>query len=350
MDQRALSTATILYLIFDKHKRESTLAKNMPDSVFALVTDPIYAQHLTGSGHPECPARIDAIESSLINLQIRRIEAIEATEEDILRCHTNEYMQKVIRDVALCMRSGIHCGSYSLSTGDTNISPLSLLAAVKAAGGAIAAVKEIMSGRAKRVFCLVRPPGHHAESDKGMGFCIFNNAAIAARFAQKFSGIHKVAIIDWDVHHGNGTQEIFYDDPTVFYFSTHQSALYPGTGSQDEKGGARAYGTTLNCPVQPDEHSRMQIIQAFEKELVPALDKFQPDFIIISAGFDAHEKDPLGSLNLRDEDYIYLTKIVKEIANRYSNGRVVSILEGGYHLKALESAVKAHIIELGGSQ
>ncbi len=318
----------------------------MFDSGFAIVSDPIYTQHLTGSGHPECPARIHAIESAIQNLQIRRIKAIEAKEKDILLCHTKNYLRNVIKDTALCMQSGNHCGNYTLSTGDTNICPLSLLAAAKAAGGVIAAVNEIINKQARRVFCLIRPPGHHAESDKGMGFCIFNNAAIGARFAQQFPGIDKVAIIDWDVHHGNGTQEIFYDDPTVFYFSTHQFPLYPGTGTREEKGGKNAYGTTLNCPIKANKNARLQIIQTFEEELIAAMDKFEPNLLIISAGFDAHEKDPLGALNLTDHDFQYLTEIVKQIANRHCSGRIVSVLEGGYHLDALASSAKAHIMAL----
>ena len=180
-----------------------------------LVTDYIYIEHLTGPGHPECPGRIKAIHNSIKDLPLQHIDAVEASEADILRCHSKDYIQTVIRDVALCMKSRKHNGTYLLSTGDTNISPLSLLAAAKSAGGVIAGVDAVVQGVVQRSFCLVRPPGHHAESVKGMGFCLFNNAAIGARYAQQIEGIDKVAIIDWDVHHGNGTQEIFYNDPTV---------------------------------------------------------------------------------------------------------------------------------------
>lgn len=311
-----------------------------------LVTDPIYKDHLTGPGHPECPGRVEAIYSTIKGLPLKPIKARDATEEDILRCHTKHYMQTVIKDVALCMKSKVHDGTYQLSTGDANISPLSLLAAVKSAGGVLSGIDGVIKGVVDRTFCLVRPPGHHAESDKGMGFCLFNNAAIGARYAQQFEGINRVAIIDWDVHHGNGTQEIFYNDPSVFYFSTHEAPLYPGTGEKDETGSGSAKGTTLNCPIKAGKNSRVKVIDAFKNELIPALDKFKPDLVIISAGFDAHSGDPLGSFNLTDDDYVELTNIVKEIANKYAKGRVISVLEGGYNLDAIASATKAHIIAL----
>lgn len=311
-----------------------------------LVTDPIYKEHLTGPGHPECPGRIEAIQSTIKELPLKSIEAIEASEEDILRCHTKPYMQTVIKDVAKCMQSRKHNGTYELSTGDTNISPLSLLAAVKSAGGVLAGINAVIEGVVQRTFCLVRPPGHHAESDRGMGFCLFNNVAIGARYAQQIDGINKVAIIDWDVHHGNGTQEIFYNDPSVFYFSTHQAPLYPGTGKKDETGTGEGTGSTLNCPIKAGRDSRIKVIEAFRNELIPALDAFKPDLIIISAGFDAHQDDPIGSFNLTDDDFVILTDIIKEIANKHSRGRIVSVLEGGYNLKAIASAAKAHIIAL----
>lgn len=308
-----------------------------------IVTDPIYKEHLTGVGHPECPARVVSIAEKVADLPLIKINAIEAKEEDILRCHTKEYLQTVIKDVALCMKSRKHDGSYTLSTGDTQISPLSLLAAVKAAGGVIAGIDSVMQGDVKRVFCLVRPPGHHAESHRGMGFCIFNNAAIGARYAQTFQEIKKVAIIDWDVHHGNGTQEIFYDDPTVHYSSTHQSHHYPGTGTREEKGAGPGIGATLNCPIRSGKNSRERVLQAFKSEIQPAMDKFKPDLIIISAGFDLLNEDQLGGFNATIDDIVELTEIVKEIANTHANGRIVSVLEGGYDINAIAAAAKAHI-------
>ncbi len=305
-----------------------------------IVTDPIYLEHKTEKGHPECPDRLTAIHKALKPLQLPSIQAREATWSEIRTCHTDSYTQTVEDDIKQ--------SKHQLSTGDTDLSSKSLQAASTAAGGVIAAVDAVIKGTAKSVFCLVRPPGHHAESNAGMGFCIFNNAAIAARHAQRHKNIDKVAIIDWDVHHGNGTQEIFYDDPTVFYFSTHQSNFYPGTGKSDETGIGPGIGATLNCPIEKGKHSRTEVISSFRDKLIPAIDKFKPDFVIISAGFDAHKDDTIGMFNLTDDDFTVLTKIVKEIARKYAGGKIVSILEGGYNLDALASAAKAHVIALQG--
>ncbi len=313
-----------------------------------LVTDPIYSKHLTGAGHPECPARIEVIAEAIQNLPLKHISAYEAKEEDILRCHSKKYIQTAIQDVAKCMQSRIHDGTYQMSTGDTQISPLSLLAATQAAGGVIAAVDAVMKNVVNRVFCLVRPPGHHAESRRGMGFCMFNNAAVAARYAQNtYDEINKVAIIDWDVHHGNGTQEIFYNDPTVHYSSTHQSNLYPeGSGSADDTGIGPGIGATLNCPIKAGRRSRDEVIKAFRTKIKPALDKFKPDLVIISAGFDLMKGDPLGGFNITADDIVVLTDIVKEIANTHAKGRIISVLEGGYNLEAIAAAAKAHVTAL----
>ncbi|CCB91684.1 uncharacterized protein slr0245 [Waddlia chondrophila 2032/99] len=308
-----------------------------------LVTDPIYMQHLTGAGHPESPARIASIAEAVRDLPLLAIDAREAREADLLRCHTKGYIQTLIKDVAKCMQSRVHDGRYQLSTGDTQISPLSLLAAVKATGAVIAGVDAVIREDVKRVFCLVRPPGHHAESDQGMGFCLFNNAAVGARYAQTYKEIEKVAIIDWDVHHGNGTQAIFYDDPTVHYSSTHQFPHYPGTGSREETGIGRGIGTTLNCPINAGKRSREEVLRAFRTEIRPALDKFKPDLIIISAGFDLLEEDPLGGFNATVEDIVELTHIVNKIADVHAEGRIISVLEGGYDIKAIAAAAKAHI-------
>jgi acetoin utilization deacetylase AcuC-like enzyme len=204
------------------------------------------------------------------------------------------------------------------------------------------AVDAVASGKAKNAFCVVRPPGHHATPDRGMGFCIFNSAAVAARYAQRKHGIGKVLIADWDVHHGNGTQDIFYSDGSVFFFSTHQHPWYPGTGMADETGEGPGRGATLNCPF-PAGSGRKEILGAFREKLLPAADRFKPDLVMISAGFDSRLGDPLGRFTLGDEDFAELTAIMREIAGKHAGGRLISALEGGYNLAGLASAVLAHV-------
>ncbi len=303
----------------------------------ALVYDEIYKKHLTGPGHPEAPARCDAALNALQGADfaagLLRLSPRPATDEDILACHTSRYLQTAKADIA--------AGRGNLSTGDTPICRDSLAAALHAAGGAMAGVDAVFDGRAANAFCILRPPGHHATADAGMGFCIFNNAAIAARYAQRRYEISRVLIVDWDLHHGNGTQDIFYDDDSVFYFSTHQWPMYPGTGLSNETGTGRGLGTTLNCPV-PAGAGRREIVGAFRQQLLPALDSFKPDLVVISAGFDARIDEPLGGLALTDEDFADLTAICLQIASEHAAGRVVSVLEGGYNLAGLTSAVRAH--------
>jgi acetoin utilization deacetylase AcuC-like enzyme len=214
-----------------------------------------------------------------------------------------------------------------------------------AAGCALAAVESVVKGDAKTAFGLIRPPGHHASADRGMGFCIVNNIALAARHAQRRLGIGRVAIVDWDVHHGNGTQDIFYADGNVFFFSTHQSPWYPGTGRASETGEGEGKGTTLNCPL-PAGSGRAEIFECFEKKLLPEMEKFRPELVLISAGFDSRVGDPLGQFLLTDADFADLTRIVRGFADKHAQGRVVSVLEGGYSLGGLASAAVAHVSAL----
>jgi len=305
----------------------------------ALLLDTIYKQHLTGPGHPERPERYDAIAAALeregLVKSLERIAVRPATEDEIAMCHSRDYIAVVKRDIAR--------GEQDLSTGDTTISPKSLDVALRAAGGLLNAVDAVI-GRAGNAFCVVRPPGHHATPVKGMGFCIFNNAAIAARYAQKKHGIERVLIADWDVHHGNGTQDIFYSDGSVFFFSTHQSPWYPGTGAASETGEGKGKGTTMNVPLPAG--SRKEIIDAFRTNLVSAADAFKPDLVMISAGFDSRFGDPLGRFRLTDEDFADLTRMMLDIAEKHAAGRLVSVLEGGYSLDGLSAGVVSHVTTL----
>lgn len=312
-----------------------------------IVSDPIYTKHQTGFGHPEQAARAAVIDGILtaagLKTPANTLKPRSATEQEILLCHTAPYFHLVQKEVnALKNDSQI---AY-ISTGDAIICSDSFEVAMYAVGGALVAIDQVLSTPGASAFCVVRPPGHHACSSQGMGFCLFNNIAIAARYAQKIHGIERVLIVDWDVHHGNGTQEIFYEDPTVFYFSTHEKNLYPGTGAAEETGEGKGKGTTLNFPILAGPQSRLDVISAFEIQLKEKMKVFRPNLVLISAGFDAHEADPLGHFNLTDGDFSLLTRIVQEIAVEYADGRLMSLLEGGYHLQALASAALAHAAEL----
>jgi acetoin utilization deacetylase AcuC-like enzyme len=305
----------------------------------ALLSDPIYREHLAGLvGHPERPERYDAVMQSLEKAglleTLTRISSREVTEEELMLCHTREYLQIARRDV--------ESGQPFLSTGDTDIGPNSWSVASRAAGGVLNVVDAVMTGSVRNAFCAVRPPGHHANATRGMGFCLFNNIAIAARYAQKQYGIARAMIIDWDVHHGNGTQDIFYSDPTVFFFSTHQWPLYPGTGRADESGEGAGVGTTMNFPF-PAGSGRKEILGAVQRSLAPAAREFRPELVLISAGFDSRIGDLLGQFTLTDDDFADLTRAVMEIADSYAGGRVVSVLEGGYNLEGLGSAATRHV-------
>jgi acetoin utilization deacetylase AcuC-like enzyme len=297
-----------------------------------------YEKHITPPGHPESPRRtgavIAAIESAGAMDQLTRIATRAATEEEITRCHSPAYFKIVQRDVA--------SGAGDLSTGDTNISPKSLEIALLAAGGVMNAVDEVMTGKLKRAFCAVRPPGHHAAPEKGMGFCLFNNIACGARHAQAKHKAAKVLIADFDVHHGNGTQDIFYRDGSVLFFDTHQSPWYPGTGDADENGSGKGLNCIINCPF-PAGSGKFEIVNAFKDKLIAAAEKFKPDLVMLSAGFDSRLGDPLGRFRLTDEDYEELTRIMLQIASHHAEGRFVSVLEGGYNLEGLGKAATAHV-------
>jgi len=298
------------------------------------VADPISREHLTGLGHPERPERFDAALTALKKMDLLRLESRKAWEQDVVLCHSPNYFHTAKREIL--------SGFGDLSTGDTSVCEASLDVALYAAGAGLAAVDAVFGRKADNAFCIVRPPGHHAAADRGMGFCIFNNIAIAARYAQRKWGAERVLIADWDVHHGNGTQDIFYEDGSVFFFSTHQYPWYPGTGSADESGSGKGAGKTLNCPF-PAGAGRKEIVGAFRDRLAPAAEEFKPDLVLISAGFDSRAGDPLGHFFLYDPDFADLTRIALEIADRHAGGRLVSMLEGGYDLEGLGCGVQAHV-------
>lgn len=304
----------------------------------AILHDPACVRHDTGPGHPENPARYGAVMGALseagLLLDTVTLPGRSASPDDLLLVHEADYLALAEREIA--------AGVDSLSTGDTQVCPASWETALWAAGLAMAGVDAVLEGQAARAFCVLRPPGHHASPSRGMGFCVLNNAAIAARHAQRRHGLERVLIVDWDVHHGNGTQDTFYRDASVYYFSTHQSPLYPGTGHPLERGEGPGLGTTMNWPLRAGA-GRREIMAAFEQGLLPEADAFKPDLVVVSAGFDARHGDPLGGLRLTDDDFHDLTLLVRGIAERHSGGRLVSVLEGGYDLAGLGLAAVAHV-------
>lgn len=312
----------------------------------AIIIDDHFAQHVTPLGHPECPMRYWVVKESLLSLKelASFYPPRPASLNDLLRCHHPDYCKIVEEEIAKIPSNQQHVVSF-LSTGDVCLSHESQRVALLAAGAVLTGVDAVMSGEVTNAFCVVRPPGHHATSKQGMGFCIYNNAAIGARYVQEKypDQVKRVLIVDWDVHHGNGTQEIFYHDPSVFYFSTHEEGIYPWTGRSEEVGTGLAIGTTLNIPIKPDNESRQKVFDAFNTSLKLAMELFRPNFIIISAGFDAHHQDPLGGLDLIDEDFAALTRVMRDIGRQYCGDRIVSVLEGGYNLQALATAVPAHV-------
>jgi len=299
-----------------------------------LAADPVCKEHLTGPDHPEQPARFDAAVKALAGLDLAPIPPRLATYDEIALCHSRKYIQQAERE--------IHDGFHELSTGDTIISPKSLDAALRATGGALNAVDAIVEKRVSNAISIGRPPGHHATPIRGMGFCIFNTVAVAARYAQDKHGVGRVMIADWDVHHGNGTQDIFYNDGSVFFFSTHQSPWYPGTGARDERGDGPGSGMILNCPF-PAGSGRKEILGAFQEQLIAAADHIKPEMVLISAGFDSRSGDPLGRFTLTDRDFADLTRVMREIADKHASGRLLSVMEGGYNLTGLASGMRAHV-------
>lgn len=306
-----------------------------------VIYHPDYVLHLTGKNHPENPLRYLTTFKALQEqgLLENKLLATPVPLSELLHCHPLSYIELVKKASSRTLQQGFLNGECELSTGDVRISPESYRLALLASGSGILAIDAIVQNKAHKVFCLIRPPGHHATHDRGMGFCLFNNVAVCARYAQSKYGIKRILIVDWDVHHGNGTQDIFYKDPTVFYFSTHQNGIYPGTGSKEEVG----VGNILNCPIEAGEMSRLEVLAAHEIKLDLAMEAFKPELVLVSAGFDAHEKDPLGGFNLKTEDFATLTSIVCRLAEQYSGGRVVSFLEGGYNLESLADSVCAHV-------
>jgi acetoin utilization deacetylase AcuC-like enzyme len=309
--------------------------------VTQVFFDPATLRHEPSGDHPESPKRLDSAMESVRTLERKaRLTVVApraATEDEILRVHTPQYLKLV--------RAEIEAGRQTLSTGDTAISSGSLGAAQAAAGSVVSAVDAVLTGRARNAFCAVRPPGHHASQARGMGFCVFNNIAIGARHAARAHGVERILIADWDVHHGNGTQEVFWSDGSVLFFDTHQHPWYPGTGSPNETGEGKGRGRIVNRPF-PAGAGREEILGAFRTGLVPAAERFRPELVMISAGFDSRAGDPLGKFTLTDPDFAELTAVLVEIARQHARGRIVSVLEGGYSLDGLARAVGAHVDRL----
>ena len=303
-----------------------------------FVYGDVYLKHLTGEGHPERPDRLTSIvqglEESRLLEKLVRLQPRAVEQEWLTAVHSTDYVRHVR---TVCSNAP----SY-LDTGDTPVCNESYEAALAAAGGVLAAVDAVVEQRVRNAFCAVRPPGHHASAGRGMGFCLFNNVAIAARYAQRKHKCGKVLIVDWDVHHGNGTQAIFYEDPSVLYFSVHQDHFYPFTGGAAERGTGKALGCTINVPLEAGRSDR-EYKAAFHEVLRPAAARFRPEFVLVSAGFDAYEHDLLGRMKVTRQGFAELTRIVMVIAHEYCGDRLVAVLEGGYHLKGLAECVEAHV-------
>lgn len=306
-----------------------------------FLYDDIYLRHDTGFGFPERPARLQAIvrrvtETGLIE-ELTRIAPRSDAEAWLDSVHDSPYIDRV--------KTAVRRGVGYVDTMDMPVSRDSYKVAVAAVAGVLGAVDAVAESTVANAFCAVRPPGHHALPDRAMGFCLFNNIAIAARYAQRALSLERVLIVDWDVHHGNSTQAVFYDDPSVLYFSTHQSPFYPGTGDARERGQGAGLGTTINVPL-PAGTGDADYVRVFEEYLLPTADEFRPDLVLVSAGFDAHRDDPLGGMNVTQEGFAELTSIVRGIAQAHARGRLVSMLEGGYGLDGLAGCAEAHLRSL----
>jgi acetoin utilization deacetylase AcuC-like enzyme len=302
-----------------------------------FITHPACLNHLTPPGHPERPDRLRAIERVFASEKFQglvRADAPTADFDTIALCHPMDYVT--------ALRDASPTNGLVQLDADTSMSPGSFEAALRAAGGGVYAVDEVIAGRVSNAFVATRPPGHHTETARPMGFCLFNNAAIVARHAQKRYGIEHAAVVDFDVHHGNGSQDIFWSDKTVMYCSTHQMPLYPGTGARSERG---EHNTVVNAPLSPGDGGA-KFREAFESVILPRLRDFRPELIVISAGFDAHQRDPLANLNLLEADFLWATQKIMEVAQASANGRVVSMLEGGYDLEGLSNSAAAHVSAL----
>jgi acetoin utilization deacetylase AcuC-like enzyme len=304
-----------------------------------LLTHPACLQHDTGYGHPERADRLRAVDDALAAPQFKSLKREEAPRAELAaieRLHPKAYVEMV--------KASIPQRDYKMLDPDTIVSPGSWEAALRASGASLYAVDQVMAGNADNAFCAVRPPGHHAEPSRAMGFCLFNGVAIAALHARATHGAERVAVVDFDVHHGNGTQAAFWSDRNLFYGSTHQMPLFPGTGALDETG----VGNIFNAPLKPgDDGDEFRV--AYETRILPALDAFAPDFILVSAGFDAHLKDPLAQLRLVEADFAWVTEKILEAAEKHCKGKLVSTLEGGYDLDALASSAAIHVETLMGA-
>ncbi len=302
-----------------------------------LYSHPVCERHDPGSEHPESPARLIALREAFATpafAALERREAPLAEVEQIARVHDDLYVRLILDAIPAT-------GHRSLDN-DTHISPASGAAALRAAGANCAAVDAVIAGEADNAFCTVRPPGHHAEPNRAMGFCLFNNIAVGAAHARVAHEMDRVAVVDFDVHHGNGTQTMFWNDPGMFFASTHQAPFYPGTGSADERG---AHNNIVNVPMFEGDGSA-EFREAMEHKILPALRDFAPEFLFISAGFDGHANDPLAQIQLREDDYMWITEELVAVARKFCAGRIVSTLEGGYNLPALAASAGVHLMTL----
>ena len=303
-----------------------------------LLTHPACLEHVTPPGHPERVDRLKAINKVLAHphfAELDRKEAPLGSDEDIARAHSEDYIRHIRSSVPDPDQE------WEQLDPDTWMSPGSLAAALRGVGAAVAGVDAVFKGEAANAFCAIRPPGHHAEQRRAMGFCLFNNAAIASLYARERYDAERVAVVDFDVHHGNGTQDIFWSDRDLFYGSIHQMPLYPGTGTVSETG----VGNIFNAPLRAGDGSD-RFREAMRTVILPAIDAFGPDLVVVSAGFDAHSRDPLGGLELSEEDFVWATLYIMEMADKHAEGRVVSVLEGGYDLEGLSKSAAAHVIAL----